>query len=101
MPLTIDRPTIDHDSELLEALRRGDAIAAKCLAPRSLGARAYRLATGITDSPQDAEEAVQDTFWNVIQKIETFPGRCSAGIMDFYRITANATYEGAAAPAST
>lgn len=90
MPLTIDRPAIDRDSELLEALRRGDAIAAERLIS-TFGDRASRLAIGITGSPQDAEEAVQDAFWNVIQKIETFRGDAALGSW-IYRITANAAY---------
>ena len=90
MQLTIDRPAIDRDSELLEALRRGDAIAAERLIS-TFGDRAYRLAIGITGNQQDAEEAVQDAFWSVIHKIETFRGDAALGSW-IYRITANAAY---------
>src|SRR6266566_4331584 len=38
------------------------------------GDRAYRLAIGITRNEQDAEEAVQDSFWSVVRKIDTFRG---------------------------
>jgi RNA polymerase sigma-70 factor, ECF subfamily len=90
MQLTIDRPAIDRDSELLEALRRGDAIAAERLIS-TFGDRAYRLAIGITGNQQDAEEAVQDAFWSVIHKIDTFRGDAALGSW-IYRITANAAY---------
>jgi len=54
-----------------------------------LGDRVYRLAIGITGNQQDAEEAVQDAFWNVIRKIDTFRGDAALGSW-IYRITANA-----------
>jgi RNA polymerase sigma-70 factor (ECF subfamily) len=90
MPLTIDRPIIDRDAELLEALRRRDATAAERLLS-TFGGRAYRLAIGITGNQQDAEEAVQDAFLNVIKKIDTFRGNAALGSW-IYRITANAAH---------
>jgi DNA-directed RNA polymerase specialized sigma24 family protein len=33
---------------------------------------AYRLAVRITGNVQDAEEVVQDAFWSVVRKIDTF-----------------------------
>ncbi|PYN19206.1 MAG: RNA polymerase subunit sigma-24 [Candidatus Rokuibacteriota bacterium] len=39
-----------------------------------------------------AEEAVQDAFWNVVRKIDTFRGDSSLGSW-IYRITANAAYQ--------
>ena len=88
MKLTIDRPVIDRDAELLEALRRRDATAAERLVA-TFGNRAYRLAIGITGNQQDAEEAVQDAFSSVIRKIDTFRGDAALGSW-IYRITANA-----------
>jgi RNA polymerase sigma-70 factor (ECF subfamily) len=88
MQTTIDRPVIDRDAELLEALRRRDATAAERLVS-TFGDRAYRLAVGITGNQSDAEEAVQDAFWNVIHKIDTFRGDAALGSW-IYRITANA-----------
>jgi RNA polymerase sigma-70 factor, ECF subfamily len=88
MLLTSDRPLLDRDSELLEALRDRDATAAERLVS-TFGGRAYRLAIGITGNQQDAEEAVQDAFWNVIDKIDTFRGDAALGSW-IYRITANA-----------
>jgi RNA polymerase sigma-70 factor (ECF subfamily) len=90
MQLTIDRPVIDRDAELLEALRRRDATAAESLVS-VFGDRAYRLAIGITGNQQDAEEAVQDAFWTVVSKIDTFRGDAALGSW-IYRITANAAY---------
>jgi RNA polymerase sigma-70 factor, ECF subfamily len=88
MQLTIDRPVIDRDAELLEALRRRDATAAECLVS-TFGDRAYRLAIGITGNQQDAEEAVQDAFWSVVRNIDAFRGDAALGSW-IYRITVNA-----------
>src|SRR2546425_10951339 len=65
--------TADGDWGLVEALRQGEATAAECLVA-TFGDRAYRLAIGITGNQEDAEEAVQDAFLNVIRKIDTFRG---------------------------
>src|SRR5256886_15725910 len=65
------RPRADRDLDLLEALRRHEPTAAERLVT-TYGARAYRLATNITGNKQDAEEVVQDAFWTVARKIETF-----------------------------
>ena len=81
---------VDHDGELLGALRRRDRTAAECLVAR-YGDRAYRLAMGITRNAQDAEETVQDALWSAIQKIDTFRGDSSLGSW-IYRIVANAAY---------
>jgi RNA polymerase sigma-70 factor, ECF subfamily len=90
MQLTIDRLIVDRDAELLEALRGRDATAAELLVSR-YGDRAYRLAIGITGNREDAEEAVQDAFWTVIRKIDTFRGQAALGSW-IYRIAANAAY---------
>ncbi len=82
---------IDPDAELLEALRRRDATAAEHLVS-TFGDRAYRLAVGITGNQQDAEEAVQDAFWTVVRKIDTFRGDAALGSW-IYRITASAAYQ--------
>jgi RNA polymerase sigma-70 factor (ECF subfamily) len=82
---------IDRHWRLLEALRRRDATAAECLVS-IFGDRAYRLAIGITGNHQDAEEAVQDAFWAVIRKIDTFRADAALGSW-IYRITANAALQ--------
>jgi RNA polymerase sigma-70 factor (ECF subfamily) len=91
MQPTIDRPVIDRDAELLEALRRRDATAAERLIA-TFGDRSYRLAIGITGNQQDAEEAVQDAFWSVVRNADTCRG--DAALRSWiYRITANAAYQ--------
>jgi len=87
-----DVPTkVDRDRQLVEALRRREPAAAECLVAK-YGDRAYRLATGIAGNSQDAEEVVQDAFWTVVRKIDTFRGESAFGSW-FYRIVANAAYQ--------
>jgi len=81
----------DRDEALVDALRRREPTAAERLVAR-YSERAYRLAFRITGNQQDAEEAVQDAFWNVVRKIDSFRGESSLGSW-IYRITANAAYE--------
>jgi len=81
----------DRDLDLLEALRQHDPTAAERLVV-AYGERAYRLATRITGNPQDAEEVVQDAFWTVVRKIDTFRGESAFGSW-LYRIVANAAYQ--------
>jgi len=84
-------PKVDRDRRLVEALRRGDPNAADHLIT-TYGDRAYRLAIRITGNRQDAEEVVQDAFWTVVRKIETFRGEAAFGSW-LYRIVANAAYQ--------
>jgi RNA polymerase sigma-70 factor, ECF subfamily len=81
----------DPDRELVEALRLHEPIAAERLVAK-YGDRAYRLARGITGNAQDAEEVVQDVFWTVVRKIDTFRGESAFGSW-VYRIVANAAYQ--------
>jgi RNA polymerase sigma-70 factor (ECF subfamily) len=90
-PGTIADAPVDRDRELADALRRRDLLAPERLVA-TFGDRAHRLAIGITGNRQDAEEAVQDAFWSVVQKIDTFRGQASLGSW-IYRITANAAYQ--------
>src|SRR5437899_4183047 len=90
MPLGSCRPTVDRDANLVEALRRHEAGAAEALIA-AYGDRAYRLAMRMTGNRSDAEEDVQDAFWTVVQKIETFRGDAAFGSW-LYRITANCGY---------
>ena len=85
------RPRADRDLDLLEALRLHEPAAAECLVA-TYGERAYRLATSITGNGQDAEEVVQDAFWIVVRKIDTFRGESAFGSW-LYRIVANAAYQ--------
>src|SRR6184192_1420728 len=82
---------VDRDLDLLAALRRREPMAAERLVT-TYGDRAYRLATSITGNGQDAEEVVQDAFWTVVRKIDTFRGESAFGSW-LYRIVANAAYQ--------
>ena len=85
------RHTVDPDAALVERLRRAEAGAAEGLVD-TYGDRVYRLALRITGNEQDAEEAVQDVFWSVLRKIDTFRGESLLGSW-IYRITANAAFQ--------
>lgn len=91
MLLTNDPHIADRDAQILDGVRRRDAAAIEQLVTL-FGDRAYRLATSITGNPQDAEEAVQDAFWNVVRKIDSFRGDAALGSW-IYRIAANAACE--------
>src|SRR2546422_11108175 len=82
---------IDRDGLLVKALQRREPAAAELLVTTYSG-RAYRLASGIAGNARDAEEVVQDAFWTVVKKIDTFRGESAFGSW-FYRIVANAAYQ--------
>ncbi len=82
---------VERDRQLVEALRRREPSAAELLIA-TYGDRAYRLASGIAGNTRDAEEAVQDAFWTVVRKIDTFRSESAFGSW-FYRIVANAAYQ--------
>src|SRR5215475_4346683 len=82
---------VDPDQELLTALREHEPTAAEALIT-AYGDRAYRLAVRITGTKQDAEEVVQDAFWSVARKIDTFRGDAAFETW-VYRIISNAAYE--------
>ena len=81
----------DRDWRLVRALRLREPTAADRLVA-TYGDRAYRLAVRITGNEQDAEEAVQDAFWSVVRKIDTFRGDSAFGSW-VYRIVSNSAYE--------
>ena len=91
MNTTLERLTSFRDADLIDALRSRDATAAERLVER-YGDRAYRLALRIAGNRLDAEEALQDAFWNVIRKIDMFRGDSALGSW-IYRIVANAAYQ--------
>jgi RNA polymerase sigma-70 factor (ECF subfamily) len=84
----MDQPAVDRDHQLVKALRLREPRAAEELLA-TYGDRAYRLATRITRNGADAEEVVQDAFWSVVRKIDTFRGNSAFGSW-LYRIVANA-----------
>jgi RNA polymerase sigma-70 factor (ECF subfamily) len=77
----------DGEHGLLERLRAGKADALDALMTR-YGARIYRLARGITRNDADAEEVVQDVFFTLVRKHDTFEGRAALGSW-IYRIATN------------
>jgi len=81
----------ERDRDLLEALRSREPLAAERLVDR-YGERAYRLARRITGNGSDADEVVQDAFWTVVRKIDSFRGESAFGSW-LYRIVANAAYQ--------
>jgi len=90
-PMDIGSTRVDRDRRLVDALRHGEPTAAERLVT-TYGDRAYRLAIRITGNDEDAEEVVQDAFWSVTRKIETFRGASAFGSW-LYRIVANAAYQ--------
>ncbi len=82
---------LHHEAGLVAGLRRRDAAAVEALVA-AYGDRVYRLAIHITGNQADAEEVVQDVFWSVTRKIDTFRGAAAFGSW-LYRITANAAYQ--------
>lgn len=80
----------DCDADVVEALRRRETGAIEGLITL-YGDRVYRLAMRITGNRPDAEEVVQDAFWTVVRRIETFRGDAAFGSW-LYRITANCAY---------
>lgn len=81
----------DPDRQLVKALRLREPTAAERLVTM-YGDRTYRLASRITGNQEDAEEVVQDVFWTVIRKIDTFRGDAAFGSW-LYRIVTNAAYQ--------
>ena len=86
-----DARRADRDHDLVDALRRRAPAAPEHLVSR-YGERAYRLASRITGNGHDAEEVVQDAFWTVIRKIDSFRGDSALGSW-VYRIVANAAFQ--------
>src|SRR6266545_4982241 len=84
------RPSMDTTSEtdLVDRLKDGDNLALECLMER-YASRIYRVARGITRTDADAEEVVQDVFFSIARKIDSFEGRASLGTW-IYRVAANA-----------
>jgi len=80
----------DRDWSLIDALRQREPIAAERLVA-TYGDHAYRVAIRITGNAQDAEEVVQDAFWSVVRKIDSFRGAAAFGSW-LYRIVVNAAY---------
>ena len=75
------------DKELVLELKKGNTDAFEEIFNR-YSAKAYNLALRISRNTQDAEEIIQETFFNVFNKIESFQSK-SAFSSWLYRITFN------------
>lgn len=77
------------ESKWLAALRRGDEQAVRQLVD-TYSPRLYNVALRILRSPQDAEDALQETFITALDKLDQFDGRASFFTW-IYRIAVNAS----------
>ena len=78
---------VDTEEQLIGRLEAGDTAALESLMARHAG-RVYRVALGITRSPADAEEVVQDVFLTLVRKVATFEGRSALSTW-LYRVATN------------
>ena len=79
--------TLD-EAELIRRLQAKDEAALEAVMAQ-YEARVFGLALRLTGNRQDAEEVLQDVFWTVFQKIETFRGDAKLSSW-LYRIATNA-----------
>jgi RNA polymerase sigma-70 factor (ECF subfamily) len=82
------RTAADGDAEMVQRLRAGDVRGVEALMD-AYTPRIYRLVHGVTRSPADAEEVVQDVFLTVVRRISDFEGRAALSTW-IYRIAMNA-----------
>ncbi len=73
MPRTRAVPNTDDEAELVSRARDGDGEAFAELV-RRYERRVYRLVRNITQNPQDAEDALQDTFLKAFSRLDSFEG---------------------------
>ncbi len=87
LPMT--RPAVDHAEEarLVERARHGDYEAFAALVDAH-GGRLYGLALRICRRAEDAEDVVQTTFLNALEKLDSFRGEAAFGTW-LHRIAAN------------
>jgi len=85
-------PRVERRERLIQGQVSISALSAAERLVTTYGDRAYRLAMSITGNGQDADEVVQDAFWTVIRKIESFRAESAFGSW-LYRIVANAAYQ--------
>ncbi|MCI0697500.1 sigma-70 family RNA polymerase sigma factor [candidate division KSB1 bacterium] len=77
------------ESKWLAAVRRGDERAVRKLVD-AYSPRLYNVALRILRSPQDAEDALQETFITALNKLDQFDGRAEFFTW-IYRIAVNAS----------
>ena len=79
------------DGQIIERLKNGDQAALETIFGLYAG-KLYRVALRILGKPADSEEVIQDVFWTVYRKANTFKGQ-SALFTWLYRLTVNAALE--------
>ena len=75
------------DARFIERLRARDEAAVEALITQ-YQTRVFGLALRLTGDRQDAEEVLQDVFWNVLKHINAFRGESTLSTW-IYRIAAN------------
>jgi RNA polymerase sigma-70 factor (ECF subfamily) len=76
------------DGRLIERLKAGDENALEAIFSLH-SAKLYNVALRILGDPADAEEVIQDVFWIVYRKANTFEGNSQLSTW-LYRLTVNA-----------
>ena len=79
------------DTSLLQALQAGDSSAFSTLF-ETYADRLYRLAMGLVQQPDEAEDVVQETFVKAITHLDQFEGRSNLGTW-LYRVAYNASLD--------
>lgn len=79
------------DTSLLKALQAGDSSAFSTLF-ETYADRLYRLAIGLVQQSEEAEDVVQETFIKAITHLDQFEGRSNLGTW-LYRVAYNASLD--------
>ena len=79
------------DGQTIERLKNGDQVALETIFDLYAG-KLYRVALRILGKAADSEEVIQDVFWTVFRKANTFKGRSALSTW-LYRLTVNAALE--------
>ena len=86
-PLDIHLTLYQNESELLDALRRGEHSACTCLF-KHFAQRLYTLSDRLLDEKDDVDDVVQESLIQACHHINAFEGKSSLGTW-LYRITYN------------
>jgi RNA polymerase sigma-70 factor (ECF subfamily) len=86
-PLDIHLTIYQNESELLDALRRGERSACTCLFKR-FAQRLYTLAAQLMGEKDEVDDVVQESFIQACRHINAFEGKSSLGTW-LHRITYN------------
>ena len=79
------------DTSMLKALQAGDSSAFSTLF-ETYADRLYRLAIGLVQQSEEAEDVVQETFIKAITHLDQFEGRSNLGTW-LYRVAYNASLD--------